>query len=65
MNINKKTGKKSFRESNGSDLDKKLAVLRDVMKKENEMLRKMISSLDALEKKLLESKKTSSKNIKD
>jgi len=65
MNDNKKTGQKSFRESNGSDLDKKLAVLRDVMKKENEMLRKMISSLDALEKKLLESKKTSRKNIKD
>ena len=34
------------------DLDKELGILRDLIEKENEMLRKMISSLDALEKKM-------------
>lgn len=32
------------------NLDRKLSILKDLMKKENEMLRKMISSLDSLEK---------------
>lgn len=35
-----------------NDLDKELAILRDLMRKENEMLRKMISSLDSLGKKM-------------
>jgi hypothetical protein len=34
------------------DLDKELGILRDLIEKENEMLRKMIDSLDALEKKM-------------
>ena len=37
------------------DLDKELAILRHLIEKENEMLRNMISSLDALEKKMTRS----------
>ena len=42
------------RQKNGEakDLDKELGVLRELIEKENEMLRKMIDSLDALEKKM-------------
>ena len=39
------------------DLDKELSILRDLIEKENEMLEKMISSLDALEKKMVQSRK--------
>ena len=35
------------------DLDEELNVLRDLIEKENEMLRRMIGSLDALEKKII------------
>jgi len=38
-------------------LDRKLSILKDLMKKENEMLRKMISSLDSLEKEMISIKK--------
>jgi hypothetical protein len=38
-------------------LDKELSILRDLIEKENEMLRRMINSLDALEKKRLRSGK--------
>jgi hypothetical protein len=40
-----------------NDLDQQLSILKDLMKKENEMLRKMISSLDLLEKELVLSRK--------
>ena len=47
------------------DLDKELSILRDLIEKENEMLRRMINSLDALEKKRLRSgKKENSKRRK-
>jgi hypothetical protein len=36
------------------DLDKKLNILRDLIEKENEMLRKMIESLEALEKRMMQ-----------
>jgi prefoldin subunit 5 len=39
------------------DLDKELGILRDLIEKENDMLRKMINSLDALEKKMMRSGK--------
>jgi hypothetical protein len=39
------------------DLDKELGILRDLIEKENEMLRKMINSLDALEKKMTRAEK--------
>jgi hypothetical protein len=39
------------------NLDRKLSILKDLMKKENEMLRKMISSLDSLEKEMISSQK--------
>ena len=39
------------------DLDKELGLLRDLIEKENEMLRKMIDSLDALEKKMTQTGK--------
>jgi uncharacterized coiled-coil protein SlyX len=39
------------------DLDKELTVLRHLIEKENQMLRTMISSLDALEKKMIHSQK--------
>ena len=39
------------------DLDKELGILRDLIEKENEMLRKMIDSLDALEKKMTQTGK--------
>ena len=47
------------RQKNGEakDLDKELDVLRDLIEKENEMLRKMINSLDALEKKMAQTGK--------
>jgi uncharacterized coiled-coil protein SlyX len=35
------------------DLDEELNVLRDLIEKENEMLRRMIGTLDALEKKII------------
>lgn len=35
------------------DLDKELTLLRHLIEKENKMLRNMISSLDALEKKMI------------
>lgn len=41
------------------DLDKELAQLRESIKKENVMLRKMIASLKALEKKIKKVKKGS------
>jgi hypothetical protein len=40
-----------------NDLDRKLSILKDLMKKENEMLRKMISSLNSLEKEMVASQK--------
>ncbi len=40
-----------------NDLDKELTILQDLMKKENEMLRRMISSLDSLGKKMALSEK--------
>ena len=40
-----------------NDLDKKLGILRALIEKENEMLRKMINSLDALEKKMTRTEK--------
>lgn len=39
-------------ESRAEKLDKKLSSLRELIQKENTMLRKMIKSLDALEKKI-------------
>ena len=39
------------------DLDEELGVLRELIEKENEMLRKMINSLDTLEKKMIRSEK--------
>jgi len=39
------------------NLERKLFLLKDLMKKENEMLRKMISSLDSLEKEIVSSRK--------
>ena len=39
------------------DIDEELAILRESMKKENAMLRKMIASFEALEKKNIKSKK--------
>ena len=48
----------SQQEKNSSkDLDKELGILRDLIEKENDMLRKMINSLDALEKKMMRSEK--------
>jgi len=38
-------------------VDEELGILRELIEKENEMLRKMINSLDALEKKMMRSKK--------
>ena len=38
-------------------VDEELGLLRELIEKENEMLRKMINSLDALEKKMMRSKK--------
>ena len=46
-----------------NDLDKELAILQDLMKKENEMLRKMISSLDSLGKKMALSEKRRRENF--
>lgn len=46
------------------DLDKELGILRDLIEKENEMLRKMINSLDALEKKMMRPKKKESRKRK-
>jgi hypothetical protein len=46
-------------------LDEELGRLRDLIEKENDMLRKMIKSLDVLEKKMVGSgKKESDKNKK-
>jgi hypothetical protein len=42
------------------DLDRELSVLRHLIEKENEMLRHMISSLDALEQKMTRSKEKKS-----
>jgi hypothetical protein len=39
------------------DLDEELTVLRHLIQKENEILRNMISSLDALEKRMIRSQK--------
>jgi hypothetical protein len=46
------------RQKKGSskDLDREWGVLRDLIEKENETLRKMIESLEALEKKRVGSK---------
>jgi hypothetical protein len=44
MSHNKKGAKKN--------LDQELDILRDLIERENEMLRKMLNSLDALEKKM-------------
>jgi hypothetical protein len=41
-------------------LDKELDRLRDLIEKENDMLRRMIQSLDALEKKMLHPEKKDS-----
>lgn len=38
-------------------VDEELGILRELIEKENEMLCKMINSLDALEKKMMRSKK--------
>jgi hypothetical protein len=45
------------KKSASKDLDKELGLLRDLIEKENEMLRKMINSLDVLEKKMIQSGK--------
>jgi hypothetical protein len=45
------------KKSGTKDLDKELGILRELIEKENDMLRKMISSLDALEKKMTQPKK--------
>lgn len=46
-------------------LDEELGKLRDLIQKENDMLRRMIKSLDVLEKKMEQSgKKESDKNNK-
>ena len=45
------------KKSAADDLDKELGLLCDLIEKENNMLRKMISSLDALEKKMIQSGK--------
>lgn len=37
------------------NLDEELSILRELIKKENDMLRRMISSLDSLEKKMIQS----------
>lgn len=39
------------------DLDEELGLLRELIEKENDMLRKMINSLDILEKKMIRSEK--------
>jgi len=39
------------------NMDKELSILRDLIEKENDMLCKMINSLDALEKKMMRSRK--------
>ena len=39
------------------DLDEELGLLRDLIEKENDVLLKMINSLDALEKKMIQSGK--------
>lgn len=39
------------------DLDRELGILRELIEKENDMLRKMINSLDALEKKMTKADK--------
>ncbi len=45
------------KKSEEKNLDKELGILRDLIEKENEMLRKMIDSLDALEKKMTQTGK--------
>ena len=39
------------------DIDEELAIMRESMKKENAMLRKMSASFEALEKRIIKSKK--------
>jgi hypothetical protein len=46
------------------DLDKELGILRDLIEKENDMLRKMIDSLDGLEKKMMRAGKKTNRRRK-
>lgn len=56
MSSKKKNAKKN--------LDEELSILRELIKKENDMLRKMISSLDSLEKKMIRSEKKEGRSRK-